>query len=392
MTIRDKFLQLEKEVNGEVFERQQEIRGALLALLSKKHHFQIGPPGTAKSFLVVRITKRIEFPTDNAYFHWLMTMYTTPPELYGGPILPLLREGVYKLNTDRKLPVAYVAFIDEIFKGNSSILNANLMIMNERRFYNADDDPNIPLISMFGASNEMPVGETLNALWDRLHFRFVVDALQETTSFMKMMRAGHLIDPNKIITLDEIIQAQEEVLKVAVPDDIHETLKDLRDNMHNAGLRVTERRWVDCIEIIQAEAYLRGRDKADMDDLKPLMHVLWEQLDQRKAVRRLVFDLANPIDRDADEINERVLALRKEFTDTVKDADSSHSVAKMSMETHAKVKKARNEMNELERKRKQSGRESEVLIELNKNIQDLFKMLVSEGFGLDGSILTPDTI
>lgn len=388
---RDKFLQIEKEVNVEVFERGPEIRTSMLALVAQRHHFQYGPPGIGKSFLVERISKRIEFDIEDAYFHWLMTQYTTPPELYGGPILPLMREGIYKLNTAKKLPKAYIVFLDEIFKGNSSILNSNLMIMNERKFINADDDPHIPLISMFGASNEMPDGEALNALWDRLHFRHAVEPLQNTSSVMKMLKGGKLPEPDPIITIGEILKAQREAEEVLVPEDIFDAIKDLRDNMKEENLYATDRRWVESLPIIRAEAWLRGRTVADIDDLRPLMHVLWEKLDTRKQIKKLVLDLANPIERDAGDVLERVLVLRRELEANVKEADSSKTVAKLSVETHGKLKKARNEMRELEKKSKAANRTSEVLGELRREIQEAFAMLVDEGFGLDSGGLPPDT-
>jgi MoxR-like ATPase len=60
-----------------------------------------------------------------------------------------------------------VAFLDEIFKANSAILNSLLTILNERRFDNGKSRQVIPLLAVVAASNELPESEELDALYDR---------------------------------------------------------------------------------------------------------------------------------------------------------------------------------------------------------------------------------
>ena len=62
---------------------------------------------------------------------------------------------------------AEVAFIDEIFKANSAILNTLLTLINERLFDNGSQRTAVPLLTMVGASNELPESEELDALYDR---------------------------------------------------------------------------------------------------------------------------------------------------------------------------------------------------------------------------------
>lgn len=72
---------------------------------------------------------------------------------------------------DSYLPDADVAFIDEIFKANSSILNTLLTLLNERSFDNGAGRTTVPLVCLVGASNEMPESEELDALYDRFLLR-----------------------------------------------------------------------------------------------------------------------------------------------------------------------------------------------------------------------------
>jgi MoxR-like ATPase len=54
-----------------------------------------------------------------------------------------------------------VAFLDEVFKANSSILNTLLTVLNERAFDNGDKRVACPLACVVAASNELPESEEL---------------------------------------------------------------------------------------------------------------------------------------------------------------------------------------------------------------------------------------
>ncbi len=144
----------------------------------------IGPPGTAKSMLADELCRRIEGAD---YFQWLLTKFSTPEEIFGAVSLKGLEQDDYRRVTDHKLPEAHIAFLDEIFKANSSILNALLTVINERVFHNGRERVNVPLITMFGASNELPDEEELTALFDRFMLRFMVDYIGEEFRFLKML-------------------------------------------------------------------------------------------------------------------------------------------------------------------------------------------------------------
>lgn len=53
---------------------------------------------------------------------------------------------MYQRKTEGYLPNASVAFIDEIFKANSAILNTLLTILNERLFDNGALRVTVPLV------------------------------------------------------------------------------------------------------------------------------------------------------------------------------------------------------------------------------------------------------
>lgn len=378
-----KFKTLEDKLNEEVLERNEEIHTAILALISKRHHFQVGPPGTAKSLLVSRLAAKIDGLPKHGYFHYLLTQFTVPGELYGPPNLQDMRDkGIYRLNTDGKLPKAYIAFLDEIFKGNSSILNANLTIMNERKFFNAEDNPNIPLISMFAASNEMPQGDSLNALWDRLHFRHEIQPLQEASSFIRMLKRP-TFEEGTYISLEDIQRANQEADKITLTKNCYEAIRNLRADMDKEGLSATERRWMDCIPIIKAEAWLLGREVAEVDCMRPLMHVLWSELKDRKLVERLILDVANPLDKEASAILDRVLGLERAIKEALNSNPDSKALAKLGVEMHTKLETATKMVEELEVRINASDVPSMILPKLLLHLEEATKLVVENIFGFD---------
>ncbi len=124
------------------------------------------------------------------YFEYLVTRFTTPEELLGPAHLSLMiHRAVFYRQTLGLLPEAEVAFLDEIFKANSAILNALLSIMNERLFYNAGRPTRVPLCMVFGASNEPPEEKDLSALYDRFPVRVpclpIDDTFENTQDLLK---------------------------------------------------------------------------------------------------------------------------------------------------------------------------------------------------------------
>src|ERR1043165_5698790 len=176
MTGQEKLKKIREELRQTFLERGELIDGALSALLCSQHVLVIGPPGTAKSMLADEVCRRIE---GAQYFQWLLTRFTTPEELFGAVSLKALEQDDYRRLTTHKLPEAHVAFLDEIFKASSSILNTILTLMNERRFHNGREVAGVPLLTLFAAANELPEDDELLALHDRFLLRFVVDYLEE---------------------------------------------------------------------------------------------------------------------------------------------------------------------------------------------------------------------
>src|SRR6476646_1914772 len=143
------------------------IRLLMIAVVAGEHCVLLGPPGTAKSALIRSLAELMQA----RYFEYLLTRFTEPNEIFGPVDIGAFREGVYRRNTAGMLPEAEVVFLDEVFKSNSAILNALLTLLNERKFNNGGTVMDVPLLSVIGASNEVPQDESLAAIFDRFLLR-----------------------------------------------------------------------------------------------------------------------------------------------------------------------------------------------------------------------------
>jgi MoxR-like ATPase len=169
-------------------EKQELIDLMLIAAVAQEPLLLVGPPGTAKSDLVLKFKDALGLGEDD-YFEYMLTRFTEPSEIIGPIDISLLREGRYIRREQGKLPTARLAFLDEIFKSNSAILNILLTIINERKFYQDGVPQPVRLRVLFAATNEVPEQGELAALKDRFVLKAESRSVQES-HFSELIDAG----------------------------------------------------------------------------------------------------------------------------------------------------------------------------------------------------------
>jgi len=381
--LQPKFEKLRDALSVELIERNAIIDTQILALLSGTHHFQLGSPGVAKSLSVQRMTGHIGGLVDTDYFEVLMTRFSAPEEIFGPYDLNALKDSRFARQTNGMAPQAKIWFLDEIWKANASILNALLWALNERKFRNDGHIHDLPLWAMFCASNEMPEGEELNALYDRIHFRHIVRPIQEPGNFINMLKLSTEPSEGEILTWDEVLQAQTEVKAVQVPDDVWDALNKIRTDLRSEGIEPTDRRFRECGKIIKAQTWISGETVADIEHMRALAHVLWTTPEEQPKVERMLLELANPLDKEAMNLLEEVQKLSSELDKVLGDKDMDQQLRnKKGVELHNKVERAKESLQKLKTDVDKSNRKSAKTDEVHVLLLSVTRRLLKELFNI----------
>ncbi len=371
MTPREKLKSIREELKQTFLERADLIDGALAALLSSHHLLIIGPPGTAKSMLADELCRRIEGAN---YFQWLLTRFTTPEEIFGAVSLKALEQDDYRRVTTRKLPDAHIAFLDEIFKANSSILNAILTLINERLFHNGKEVTRVPLLTLFGASNELPEEEELTALYDRFLVRFVVNYIVEDFRFLRMLESQS--QPQRTtLTLTELNELQQAVRDVPLPSYVYRGIADIRRELNKKNIHASDRRYRQSLALLQAHAFLEGETEVQEKSLLFLEHALWRDPAEQEQVRSTIRELLLGYEQ---EITELLYESREIRESALQPGRTTDERARALIEFHTKLRNILAKVDQIMDKAKRLGRPIERVTSVRSEIEQLQKDMLEQ--------------
>ncbi|MCA9712300.1 MAG: AAA family ATPase, partial [Myxococcales bacterium] len=282
-TARQRIARLVADLTEGLVERDVPVRLGLLAALAGEHILLVGPPGTAKS----EIASLRSF-VDATFFERLMTRFSVPEELFGPLSLQGLERDEYTRLTEGYLPTASVAFLDEVFKANSAILNSLLTILNEREFDNGLARVSVPLISMIGAANEIPTAPELLALYDRFLLRYQLDPVSKEgfEDLLRLPTNAPRPSVREPLELEFIHQIREHSRTIPVASGVLQALVSLRAWLMDASFYVSDRRWLQIMRLMQVAAYTEGRSMVLWPDCWLVLHCVWSRPEQATIVQR----------------------------------------------------------------------------------------------------------
>lgn len=364
MTSRERLSRIREELAHLFLERGEVIDGALAALLAGHHVLLVGPPGTAKSMLADELCRRI---SGASYFQWLLTKFTTPEELFGAVSLKSLEQDDYRRVVRGKLPEAHIAFLDEVFKASSSILNAILTLMNERRFHNGTEVHRAPLISLFGAANELPEDEELQALYDRFLVRFVVHYIDDDFRFLRMLQAPPAAATTQL-SLDDLAALRAEAASLPIGDQVFRSLAELRRSLNAKRIVASDRRYRQAVDVLRARAFLDGRAAVEESDLFFLENVLWHEPSQRDEVRAAIHELLRGYEDDA----KALLYQTQELRDyAYRQWDNNDMRDRAVVEAHTKIRHIREKVQAIIDRARSSGRPTAAVEVVDREIESI---------------------
>lgn len=306
--LQPKISALLKELNQNLYKKENSIKLILLAVLAGESAFLLGEPGTAKSLIAHRIsegfkdldTTKPENTGYVKYFEYLMSQFSTPDEIFGPVSLQALKNDEYKRITDNYLPKAQFAFLDEIWKASPAIQNSLLTILNEKKFQNGFESQKVPLQGFVAASNELPAkNEGLEAIFDRFLVRIIEEPISSDSTFFKMITSKknttaeikNKIDGNKLRDF------QTKAENVEFPENLFEIVRNIRQEIKNYNKHLTEdeepflvsdRRWKKIICLLKMSAFLNDRKEINISDFEIVPYCIWSTENQYNKSKKII--------------------------------------------------------------------------------------------------------
>ncbi|MFF9483048.1 AAA family ATPase [Streptomyces sp. NPDC014733] len=377
------------ELSDRFFERDDVVRALVVAMLAGQHSLVLGPPGTAKSELARELTGRIE---GAELWEILLSKFTSPTRMFGPIDVGALSQGEYRQVYDGRATTAHIAFMDEIFKCSTAALNETLAFLNERIYHpeNGGAPVRCPLISAITASNELPVGEESAAIYDRLLVRIEVGYLADPSNFAALIRSAvteQKAPARTTVTLEQLQSAvTKEVPAVEVPDLVVDAVCTLRAALRRQELVSSDRRWRQAVRLLQASAYLDGRDAVGESDLTVLTHVLWDSPIQRPVVEREVLQMVNPDAREALDLADAIEELEAQLDAKV--GQSREALNDWAIkEANGKLARAGKKLAKLRKEAEGSGRSATSIDRVIARQRAVHARVLTEALGVDASMV-----
>lgn len=322
----ERFKLLLQEMNRGIYEKNTEISLSLLAALAGESVILLGPPGVAKSMVARQLKTAFR---DAQSFEYLMSRFSTPDEIFGPVSIQKLKTSdTYERAVEGYLPTADVVFLDEIWKAGPAIQNTLLTVINEKIFRNGNREIHLPLKLLVAASNELPAkGEGLEALWDRFVIRIESRPIKLEKNFRAMLLESHAdfsrstrvlghadfadnadfsgsmgksgsTDFSDLkITAEEYAEWAEKICKIGVKEEVLDAISAIRKSLRavnvdeaaeRRNIYVSDRRWKNIVRLLRTSAFMQDREEVDICDLLPIYHCLWQEPEERDAIRSIV--------------------------------------------------------------------------------------------------------
>lgn len=310
----ERFKLLLQEMNRGIYEKNTEISLSLLAALAGESVILLGPPGVAKSMVARQLKTAFR---DARSFEYLMSRFSTPDEIFGPVSIQKLKTSdTYERAVEGYLPTADVVFLDEIWKAGPAIQNTLLTVINEKIFRNGNREMHLPLKLLVAASNELPAkGEGLEALWDRFVIRIESRPIKLEKNFRAMLLESHADSSGSMgksgstdfsdsadfsdlkITAEEYAEWAEIICKIGVKEEVLDAISAIRKSLRavnvdeaaeRRNIYVSDRRWKNIVRLLRTSAFMQDREEVDICDLLPIYHCLWQEPEERDAIRSIV--------------------------------------------------------------------------------------------------------
>jgi len=303
---RAKIFRVMDSVNARWVEREDLLKGLVLSLLTGSDLLAIGRPGCAKSAVIKDFLAHLSMKK----FSRQLNQFSTDKDLLGD-INPkiFLDTGVRIHASSNTLLDCDVAFVDEVFKGTKGARAAMLEPLADRQFSENGETKEIPLLSMFSASNELPNDASDAAFYSRLQLRIVVNDIGTSVGIGQALWGVQPARCSDRLTREEVLLAREEIEQVTFPKEVQKKCYQVFEEMQELGIRLDQRKRMKAFgvrcSLAQAEAWLNGRNTVRIEDLRVATMTFWSSPSNEGEVRNIILKTCSPkISSAADKFNE----------------------------------------------------------------------------------------
>ena len=99
------------------------------------------------------------------------------------------------------------------------------------------------------------------------------------------------------ITAEEYAEWTEKISKIGVKEEVLDAISAIRKSLRavnvdeaaeRRNIYVSDRRWKNIVRLLRTSAFMQDREEVDICDLLPIYHCLWQEPEERDAIRSIV--------------------------------------------------------------------------------------------------------
>lgn len=250
----------------------------MMSFIAGEHGVAFARPGTAKSEIIHAVSQALGL----RYYFGQGHAGNTYEELLGMQSFAALKQDKFD-RVWRGLATCDIAFFDEFGNATPEVQNMLLSAMQERKVPDDGAGRNIPLRTLWTATNYPIESEAAN---DRFLFRMIMPKITDADEFNDLLLSSRNRDANgdvelakTPITRDELLAMRRAVVAIAkdAGDDFRSAMVELWSacQAELPSEYISERRWVKLQYAASAHALYGGRTTVSRYDLTVAKYVLW---------------------------------------------------------------------------------------------------------------------
>lgn len=264
--MKDKLKTIIGSLNETFTERESEISGLLLSVISGENIIFIGSEGADDHSL----TEKVGECVDGSVSKLMVSSSTVGSEIS---------------DTNG------ILILDDVLNANSTAMNTIIGLMDSDR------------TMVCGTSRKVPnEDDDAFSLYNAFLLRCDVTSAESDEVFLNRMTSSDAVKNVVKLSADDISKIAKAAEGIEIDQTVLSAMLSLRDALAKNGKTVTDARWKNSLRLMRFAAAGIGCDKVGIEFMPLLQHILWDRPEERKEIRRLVFSTCTPKSVDVSDL------------------------------------------------------------------------------------------